>query len=192
MLHNSTARETDMSFVVKRLESVADTQIIALSHLLIDCVEGGASVSFMSPLASKRHRPSGAGSRPATARGERALLVAEDAGGTIGTVQLILDLPENQPHRADLSKMLVHRRARRQGVGAAMLRAAEELARKLGKSLLVLDTASARGRAALCTAWLGTGRYVPDYALLPEGGLCDTTFFYRRLESEAIIRRYVK
>ena len=170
-----------MSFQVRRLESVAETQIIALAHLLIDCVEAGASVSFMSPLTFDKASAFWRRVAEATARGERALLVAEDAGGTIGTVQLILDLPENQPHRADLSKMLVHRRARRKGVGAALLRAAEELALELGKSLLVLDTASAvaeRLYARLGWERLGT---IPDYALLPGGGLCDTTFFYRRL-----------
>jgi GNAT superfamily N-acetyltransferase len=131
-----------MSFVVKRLACITDAQIVALADLLIDCVEGGASVSFMSPLSFDKASAFWRRVAQATARDERALLVAEDSGGIIGTVQLILDLPENQPHRADLSKMLVHRRARRQGMGAAMLRAAEELARELGKSLLVLDTAS--------------------------------------------------
>ena len=170
-----------MSFVVRRLESVADTQIIALAHLLIDCVEAGASVSFMNPLSFDKASAFWRRVAEATARGERALLVAENGSGTIGTVQLILDLPENQPHRADLSKMLVHRRARRCGVGAALLRAAEELARELGKSLLVLDTASAEAeRLYARLGWERVGT-IPDYALLPEGGLCDTTFFYRRL-----------
>ena len=170
-----------MSFVVRRLASVSDTQIVALAHLLIDCVEGGASVSFMSPLSFDKASAFWHRVAEATARGERALLVAENPGGTIGTVQLILNLPENQPHRADLSKMLVHRRARREGVGAAMLRAAEELAREFGKSLLVLDTASAEAeRLYARLGWVQVG-IVPDYALLPGGGLCNTTFYYRRL-----------
>jgi GNAT superfamily N-acetyltransferase len=174
-----------MSFVVKRLACITDAQIVALADLLIDCVEGGASVSFMSPLSFDKASAFWRRVAQATARGERALLVAEDSGGIIGTVQLILDLPENQPHRADLSKMLVHRRARRQGMGAAMLRAAEELAREFGRSLLVLDTAS--GEAERLYARLGWVRVgaIPDYALLPGGGLCDTTFYYRRLEPEA-------
>jgi GNAT superfamily N-acetyltransferase len=170
-----------MTVVVRRLESIADTHIIALANLLIDCVEAGASVSFMSPLTFDKASAFWRSVSAATARGERALLVAEDAVGTIGTVQLILDLPENQPHRADLSKMLVHRRARRRGVGAALLRTAEELARTLGKSLLVLDTASTEAeRLYARLGWERVGT-IPDYALLPAGGLCDTTFFYRRL-----------
>jgi len=99
----------------------------------------------------------------------------------IGTVQLILHQPENQPHRADLSKMLVHRRARRRGVGAALLRAAEGAARECGKSLLVLDTASDDAeRLYARLGWQRSG-VIPGYALLPHGGLCDTTFFYRIL-----------
>ena len=170
-----------MSFGIKRLTSLTDATILELAHLLIDCVEGGASVSFMSPLSIDKASAFWRRVAAATARGERALLVAEDSGGTIGTVQLILDLPENQPHRADVSKMLVHGRARRQGVGTAMLRAVEELARELGKSLLVLDTASAEAeRLYARLGWERVG-IVPDYALLPGGGFCATTFFYRRL-----------
>jgi GNAT superfamily N-acetyltransferase len=171
-----------MSFAIRRLTSVTDGQIAALAHLLIDCVAGGASVSFMSPLSFDKASAFWRRVAEGTHRGERALLVAEDSGGTIGTVQLILDLPENQPHRADVSKMLVHRRARRQGVGAAMLSAAEELARELGKSLLVLDTASADAeRLYARLGWVRVG-VVPDYALLPGGGLCATTFFHRGLD----------
>jgi GNAT superfamily N-acetyltransferase len=170
-----------MSFAIKRPTSLTDAAILELAHLLIDCVQGGASVSFMSPLSLDKASAFWRRVAQATARGERALLVAEDSGGTIGTVQLILDLPENQPHRADVSKMLVHRRARRQGVGTAMLRAVEELARELNKSLLVLDTANAEAeRLYARLGWERVG-IVPDYALLPGGGFCATTFFYRRL-----------
>jgi GNAT superfamily N-acetyltransferase len=170
-----------MSFTVTRLTSVSQTQILALADLLIDCVEGGASVSFMSPLSIDRASAFWRRVASATERGERALLVAVDESGIVGTAQLILDLPENQPHRTDLSKMLVHRRARRRGVGAALLRAAEEVAREFGKSLLVLDTASADAeRLYARNGWVRVG-VVPGYALLPGGGFCDTTFFYRRL-----------
>jgi len=174
-----------LSFTVRRLTDVSHVQIQALADLLIDCVEHGASVSFMSPLSLDKASAFWYRAAAATARGERALLVAEEAGGIIGTAQLILDRPENQPHRADLAKMLVHRRARRRGVGAAILRAAEQVARELGKSLLVLDTASADAeRLYARLGWVRVG-VVPDYALLPQGGLCATTFFYRRISAGA-------
>ena len=104
------------------------------------------------------------------------------AGSIVGTVQLILDQPDNQPHRADLAKMLVHRRARRQGLGAALMRAAENLGRECGKTLLVLDAVTG-GDAERLYARLGWQRVgvVPGYALWPHGGLCDTTYFYRTL-----------
>ena len=127
---------------IRRLSTVTDAQVQALAELLIDCVEGGASVSFMHPLPSPKALAFWRRVADAAARGERALLVAEDDTGIVGTVQLVLDQPENQPHRADLSKMLVHRRARCQGLGAALMQAAEQLGRECGKSLLVLDTAS--------------------------------------------------
>src|SRR5207247_10167690 len=108
--------------------------------------------------------------------------IAEDAHGLCGTVQLVFDLPENQPHRADLSKMLVHRRVRRQGLGAALMRAAEATARECGKTLLVLDAVT-NGDAARLYERLGWTRVgvIPGYALLPRGGLCDTTVYYRNL-----------
>jgi GNAT superfamily N-acetyltransferase len=115
------------------------------------------------------------------ARGERALLVAEDAQGIVGTVQLVLDQPENQPHRAEVSKMLVHRRARRQGIGALLMQAAEQLAREHRKTLLVLDTSSPEAeRLYARMGWTRVG-VIPGYALLPGGEPCDTTYFYRAL-----------
>jgi ribosomal protein S18 acetylase RimI-like enzyme len=116
------------------------------------------------------------------AAGERALLVAEDAGGLCGTVQLVFDLPENQPHRADLAKLLVHRRARRQGLGAALMRAAEATARECDRTLLVLDAVTGGDAARLYErlGWVRVGE-IPGYALMPRGGLCSTTVFYRNL-----------
>jgi GNAT superfamily N-acetyltransferase len=114
--------------------------------------------------------------------GQRALIVAEDDRGLCGTVQLSFDLPENQPHRADVAKMLVHRRARRQGLGAALMQAAEATARECGKTLLVLDAVT-DGDAARLYARLGWVRVgdIPNYALFPQGGFCSTTVFYRDL-----------
>jgi ribosomal protein S18 acetylase RimI-like enzyme len=166
---------------VRRVAALDDAQIEGLADVLIDCVEGGASVSFMSPLPRDRAvafwRRVGQG----VVAGERALLVAEDARGVCGTVQLVLDQPENQPHRAELAKLLVHRRARRHGLGEALMRAAETAARECGKSLLVLDTASEEAeRLYERLGWVRVGA-VPGYALLPQGGLCGTTFYYRDL-----------
>jgi GNAT superfamily N-acetyltransferase len=167
---------------IRRLTSLSDAQIDALGELLIDCVEGGASVSFMLPLSRANALAFWQGVAGAVRRGERALMVAEDATGIVGTVQLVLEQPENQPHRADLVKMLVHRRARRRGLGAALMQEAERVARDCGKSLLVLDTASEDAdRLYARLGWQRCG-VVPGYALLPQGGLCATTYFYRVLE----------
>jgi GNAT superfamily N-acetyltransferase len=169
-------------YAVRRLPAPTDADIRGLAEVLIDCVDGGASVSFMSPLPLEKAVGFWRSVSKSAANGERVLLVAEDAAGIVGTVQLILDQPENQPHRADLSKMLVHRRARRRGAGAAILRAAEEAARELGKTLLVLDTASPDAeRLYARQGWIRVG-VIPGYALWPTGGLCDTTLFYRTLE----------
>jgi GNAT superfamily N-acetyltransferase len=115
------------------------------------------------------------------ARGERALFVAEDAKGMIGTVQLILAQPDNQPRSADLAKILVQRRARCQGLGAALMQAAESAARACGKTLLVLDTASDDAeRLYTRLGWQRVG-LITGYALLPPGEPCDTTYFYKVL-----------
>ena len=168
-------------FIVQRPVPVPDRHVEGLADVLVDCVDGGASVSFMHPLPRATALEFWRGVADGVAHGERALLVAEDGEGVIGTVQLILHQPENQPHRADLSKMLVHRRARRRGVGGALLRAAEEVARECGKWLLVLDTASDDAERLYARwGWQRCG-VIPGYALLPHGGLCDTTFFYRVL-----------
>jgi GNAT superfamily N-acetyltransferase len=170
---------------IRRLGSVSDAYIDKLAALLVDCVEGGASVSFMLPLTHERARSFWQRVADGVHGGERALLVAEDEQGVIvGTVQLVLEQPENQPHRADLAKMLVHRRARRQGLGEALMRAAEDLAQQCGKTLLVLDTVTGGDAERLYTrlGWLRAG-VIPDYALWPQGGLCSTTYFYRRVEA---------
>ncbi|MSP88862.1 MAG: GNAT family N-acetyltransferase [Alphaproteobacteria bacterium] len=170
------------SYAVRRATGLTEAEMQGLALVLIDCVEGGASVSFMHPLSLPKALAFWRGIARDIERGARALLVAEDATGVIGTVQIVLDQPENQPHRADISKMLVHRRARRRGVGEALMRAAEDEAQRSGKSLLVLDTAS--GDAERIYARLGwtLAGVVPDYALWPSGGLCPTSFYYRKLD----------
>ena len=167
--------------MVRRVSTVTHAQLNGLAQVLIDCVEAGASVSFMHPLSEEKALTFWRRVIDGIAIGQRALVIAEQDDGVVGTVQLVLDQPENQPHRADLSKMLVHRRARRQGVGAALLRKAEDAARESGKTLLVLDTANPDAeRLYERMGWQRCG-YVPGYALLPFGGLCGTTFYYRRL-----------
>jgi GNAT superfamily N-acetyltransferase len=178
---------------IRRLNAAEmDERIAALSDVLIDCVEGGASVSFMTPLTRQRADAFWLGIRERVAAGMSELLIAELAGDLAGTVQLVMAQPENQPHRADLAKMLVHRRARRRGVGRALLNAAEDLARARGKTLLVLDTASEDAeRLYKRLNWTVVGR-VPDYALFPDGRPCDTTIFYKRLAPQAATRSKVE
>ena len=168
---------------VERVEPADTADVLpALADILIDCVAGGASVSFMWPLSRDKALAFWRGVLDSAARGERIVLVARDDEGVIaGTVQVILAQPENQPHRGDVAKMLVHRRARRQGLGDALMRAAEAQALQAGKTLLVLDTASdAAERLYARAGWVECGR-IPGYALLPTGEPCATAYFYKAI-----------
>lgn len=177
----ASTRAAAQRAAVRRLDQPSESELRALAGVLVDCVEGGASVSFMQPLAHEKALAFWRGVAESAARGERALLVAEDELGIVGTVQVVLAMAENQPHRGDISKMLVHSRARRQGLGEALMHAAERVAEECGKTLLVLDTASPDAeRLYERLGWQRCGR-VPGFALWPQGGLCDTTFFYREL-----------
>lgn len=169
---------------VRRLTAVDRVQLEGLADVLIDCVAGGASVGFMHPLTRQRALAFWRRAAQGVAEGERVLLIVEDDRGICGTVQLILDLPENQPHRADVVKMLVHRRARRAGLGAALMRAAEDAARDCGRSLLVLDAITGGDGARLYErlGWFRVGD-VPRFALMPDGRPCSTTYYYRDLEA---------
>lgn len=166
---------------ITRLASIDEADCAQLADILRDCVEGGASVSFMSPLPRARAEAFWRGLNDSVVAGERALLVARDEGGEwLGTVQLVLAQPENQPHRADIAKLLVHRRGRRRGVGRALMEAAETEAVAEGKSLLVLDTATGSEAEQLYQrlGWQVTGQ-IPAYALWPQGGYCATTVLYK-------------
>jgi len=160
------------------------TTAARLADILLDCVAGGASVSFMDPLPRENAVAFWEDVLASAARGERIVLIAEDPsdGMFVGTVQVVFAPQDNQPHRADVAKMLVHRRARRQGLGAALMKAAEAAAFEAGKTLLVLDTVTG-GDAERLYARLGWTRcgVIPNYALFPRGGFCDTTVFYRDL-----------
>jgi GNAT superfamily N-acetyltransferase len=155
----------------------------ALADVLIDCVEGGASVSFMLPISRSTAVAFWRRVAEDVARDERILLVAENENGRIvGTVQLVTALPENQPHRADVAKMLVCRDARRQGVASRLMAAVDDAAREAGKSVLVLDTVTGGDAEALYerSGWQRVG-VVPNYALMPDGTFCGTTFFHKQL-----------
>jgi GNAT superfamily N-acetyltransferase len=155
----------------------------ALADIMVDCVEGGHSIGFMRPLPREASLAFWRKVAQGVAEGERVLLVAEDAAGAIvGTVQMIVALPPNQPHRADVVKMLVASRARRQGIGERLMRALETQALREGRTVLVLDAVTGGVAARLYEriGWQKAGD-VPKYALLPDGGYCSTTFYYRHL-----------
>ena len=173
------------SFQIRRLSAVGDREIAGLGDVLIDCVEGGASVSFMLPMSRLKADTFWQSVAASVARGERIVLVAEDySGAIVGTVTVILTMPENQPHRADVAKMLVHRRARRRGLGAALLAAAEQCAIEAGKTLLVLDTVTGSDGERLYArqGWQRCGE-IPNYALWPDGRFCPTTVLFKFLHN---------
>lgn len=162
--------------------AAADTRIAELADILLDCIADGASVSFMADTTADDAARFWAKVAASVAAGETILLGAEREGRLVGTVQVVGAGKPNQPHRADLAKMLVHRGAREAGVGAALLAAAEAAARARGWWLLVLDTVPGTPAERLYTrgGWVPVG-IVPDFALWPEGGLCPTKFFYKDL-----------
>ncbi|MEP6731831.1 MAG: GNAT family N-acetyltransferase [bacterium] len=169
---------------VRRLDATGAAESVrALADVLIDCVDGGASVSFMRPMTTEKAIHFWTMVADGVANGERALIVAEDDDGILGTVQLVLAVPENQPHRADLAKMLVHRRARRRGVAQRLLDAAESAARDERRTVLVLDAVTDGDAARLYarSGWQRVGD-IPNYALMPDGAPCSTTYFYKALD----------
>lgn len=154
-----------------------------LVALLVDAVEGGASVNFVWPMSVAKAQSWWDGALASHARGERVIFVAEQAGRLDGTVQLILAPQENQSYRADIGKMLVHRRAREQGIGAALLRAAEAEALRQGRDLLTLDTetGSAGERLYAREGWTKFGE-VPGFAFQADGRQrVGASFFYKDL-----------
>ena len=152
-----------------------------LAEVLADCVEGGASVSFMLPFSRDDAAKYFLRTADSIARGETVLIAAKFDGRIVGTVQLGLDMPPNQPHRGDIKKLLVHRSARKRGIGAALMARAEAEAKARGRTLLVLDTAGSEAeRLYVRSGWQRVG-VIPDYAMWPHGGFCDTTFFWKKL-----------
>jgi GNAT superfamily N-acetyltransferase len=161
--------------------AAAKDAIDELADVLVDCVQGGASVSFMLPFGREDAARYFDKVTASIARGETVLVAAKLDGRIVGTVQLGLDMPPNQPHRADIKKLLVHRAARNRGVGAMLMARAEAEAKARGRTLLVLDTAGAEAeRLYLRSGWQRVG-VIPDYAMWPDGGFCDTTFFWKKI-----------
>jgi GNAT superfamily N-acetyltransferase len=161
---------------------VGDADLNELAAVLVDCVEGGASVNFMWPYAHHQALVFFRKVAASVAAGDTVLLAAKLDGSIVGTVALGLDTPPNQSHRADVKKMLVHRRARKHSIGAALMAAVEDEARRLGRWLLVLDTVPGEAgyRLYLRSGWTPSG-IIPDYAMFPDGRICDSAFFWKRL-----------
>ena len=168
---------------IQRLDDVSERDVEQLTEVLIDCVEGGDSIGFMLPMTREKAAGFWADATRSAGRGERIILVARDDGDRIvGTVSVVWAAMENQPHRADVAKMQVHRQARRRGVGKLLLEAAERVAKENARSVLVLDTASADAeRLYVRGGWQLCG-VIPKYALMPDGAYCKTTVYYKLLD----------
>lgn len=156
----------------------------ALAQVLADCVASGASVSFMAPFAQSEAERFFESILAEVESGRRILLAAFTDGVLVGTVQIVLSTPPNQPHRADVAKLLVSPAARHHGVATRLMQQVEESARGAGKTLLVLDTVTGSSAEKLYTrlGWARVG-VIPNYALFPDGTWCDTTIFYKELPS---------
>jgi GNAT superfamily N-acetyltransferase len=170
---------------VRRLDADgARAQLDDLAAVLVDCVEGGASVGYMAPFSHHEARRVYEEYVVEVELGRRLLLAAFSEGALVGTVQVVFAPHPNQPHRADIARMLVHRTARRRGVGRLMMERAEREALAEGKTLLVLDTVTGDEAERLYErlGWSKVG-VIPGYALYPDGRPCDTTVFFKVLRA---------
>jgi len=166
---------------IRRLAGAAlHAQLDGLAAVLVDCVAGGASVSYMDPFSHADARAAFDGFAREVDAGRRLLLVAFDGESVVGTVQVLLSFPPNQPHRGEIAKLLVHRSARGRGVAEELMARAEHEARAEGKTLLVLDTVTGDPAERLYArlGWTRVG-VIPGYALYPDGRPCDTTVFWK-------------
>ena len=169
---------------IRRLDATeARAALDGLAAVLVDCVEGGASVSYMAPFTHSEARAVFEAVAADVEQHRRVLLAAFDDGEIVGTVQINLATPPNQPHRGEIAKLLVRRSARRRGIAEQLMHAAEREAGREGKTLLVLDTVTGDPAERLYErlGWTRVG-VIPNYALYPDGRLCDTTVFYKALE----------
>ncbi len=168
---------------IRRLEAAdAREQLDALARVLVDCVEGGASVRYLAPFRPEQARDAFAAVAADVEQGRRILLAAFLDGQLIGTVQVALAQQPNSPHRAEIAQLLVHRAARRRGIAERLMEAAEREARAEGKTLLVLDTVTGDAAERLYTrlGWTRVG-VIPNYALYPDGRPCSTTYFWKEV-----------
>jgi ribosomal protein S18 acetylase RimI-like enzyme len=168
---------------IRRLDAAGVRAALdGLAGVLADCVAGGASVSFMAPFSHEQAREVFEGYAGEVEHGRRVLLAAVDDGRVVGTVQVLLALPPNQPHRAEIAKLLVHRAARKRGIARQLMERAEVEARAEGKTLLVLDTVTGDDAERLYErlGYMKVG-VIPGYALYPDGRPCDTTVFFKNL-----------
>jgi GNAT superfamily N-acetyltransferase len=157
-------------------------QLDGLAAVLADCVAGGASVSYMAPFSHEQALAAFEAVAAEVEQGRRLVIAAFADGRLVGTVQVILALPPNQPHRGEIAKLLVHRSARRRGIAQLLMEHAESEARAEGKTLLVLDTVTGDDAERLYARleWTRVG-VIPGYALYPDGRPCDTTVFWKAL-----------
>ena len=172
-----------MRIEVLRLgEAEVRAQLDGLASVLVDCVAGGASVSYMAPFSHEQACDAFEAVAGEVEQGRRLLLAAFVNGDLVGTVQVVLALPPNQPHRAEIAKLLVHRSARGGGIAQLLMERAEAEARAEGKTLLVLDTVTGDSAERLYErlGWSRVG-VIPGYALYPDGRPCDTTVFWKSL-----------
>ncbi len=182
-LRDSAAMAAVDGIEIRRLGAVeARRELDGLAAVLVDCVEGGASVSYMAPFSHEQARAAFEAVAAEVERGRRLVLAAFAEGELVGTVQVVLAMPPNQPHRAEIAKLLVRRSARRRGIARRLMARAEREALAEGKTLLVLDTVTGDGAERLYER-LGFTKagVIPGYALYPDGRPCDTTIFWKRL-----------
>ena len=168
---------------VRRLSPAeAREQLDALAAVLADCVAGGASVGYLEPFSPADARAVYEVYVRDAEEGRRVILGAFLDGNLVGTAQLVLAVPPNQPHRAEVARVLVHRSARRRGIAQRLMEQLEHEARAEGRTLLVLDAVTDGDAARLYEriGWTTVG-VIPNYALYPDGRFCDTTVFWKTI-----------
>jgi len=168
---------------IRRLDAAeAREHLDGLAAVLVDCVDGGASVGYLAPFSQDDARRVFDGFIVEVERGRRVLLAAFTEGALVGTAQLVFAPHPNQPHRAEVARVLVHRAARRRGIAAGLMQRVESEALGAGRTLLVLDAVTGDDAERLYErlGWVKVG-VIPGYALYPDGRPCDTTYFWKAL-----------